>query len=72
MFEINTVLKCMPKFKLGDRFVKKGTRDTIPLTIVGISFQEFNEPVYKLSKITFSTDPCYIGEEALEEIYRKI
>lgn len=58
------------KFKIGDTFTKKHTRDTIPLKIYEINYNPF-EPVYKLKPITLCDDDVILGEEALIELYNK-
>lgn len=60
-----------PKFKLGDIFTKKHTRDTIPLEICEISYGPI-EPVYKLKPIRLCGEDVIFGEEALVELYKKI
>ena len=65
-------MKMMKKmFKLGDRFTKKYTRDTIPLEIYEINYSP-TEPVYKLKPIRLCGDDVILGEEALIELYNKI
>ena len=59
------------KFKLGDVFTKKYTRDTIPLEIYEITY-DLIEPVYKLKPIRLCGDDVILGEEALIELYNKI
>ena len=59
------------KFKLGDMFTKKHTRDTIPLEIYEINYNPI-EPVYKLKPIRLCGDDVILGEEALTELYNKI
>ena len=59
------------KFKIGDVFTKKRTRDTIPLEIYEISYDAI-EPVYKLKPIRFCGDDVILGEEALIELFNKI
>ena len=59
------------KFKLGDVFAKKYTRDTIPLEICEISYDAI-EPIYKLKPIRLCGDDVILGEEALLELYNKI
>ena len=55
------------KFKLGDMFTKKYTRDTIPLEIYEITYSPI-EPVYKLKPIRLCGDNVILGEEALIEL----
>ena len=59
------------KFKIGDIFTKKYTRDTVPLEIYEINYTPI-EPVYKLKPIRFCGDDVILGEEALIELYNKI
>ena len=59
------------KFKLGDMFTKKNTRDTTPLEIYEINYSPI-EPVYKLKPIRLCGDDVILGEEALTELYNKI
>jgi len=59
------------KFKLGDIFAKKYTRDTIPLKICEITYNVI-EPIYKLRPIILCGDDVILGEEALMELYNKI
>lgn len=59
------------KFKIGDRFTKKYTRDSIPLEIVEITYSPI-EPVYKLKPIRLCGNNIILGEEALIELYNKI
>lgn len=59
------------KFKLGDMFTKKYTRDTIPLEIYEITYSPI-EPIYKLKPIRLCGDNVILGEEALIELYNKI
>ncbi len=59
------------KFKIGDMFTKKHTRDTIPLEIYEISYGPI-EPMYKLKPIRLCGDDVILWEEALVELYNKI
>lgn len=59
------------KFKIGDRFTQKYSRDTIPLEIYEINYNPI-EPVYKLKPIRLGGDAVILGEEALIELYNKI
>ena len=63
--------KMASKFKLGDMFTKKYTRDTIQLEIYEITYSPI-EPVYKLKPIRLCGDNVILGEEALIELYNKI
>jgi len=58
------------KFKIGDTFTKKHTRDTIPLRIYEINYTPI-EPVYKLKQIMLYGDDVILGEKALTELYNK-
>lgn len=58
------------KFKLGDMFTKKDTRDTIPIKIYDISYSAI-EPIYKLKSIRGCGEDVTLGEEALIELYHK-
>lgn len=59
------------KFKIGDMFTKKYTRDTIPLEIYEINYSPI-ESVYRLKPIILCGDDVILGEEALIELYNKI
>jgi len=59
------------KFKLDDVFIKKHTRDTIPIKIYEISYNAY-EPIYKLKPIRLCGGDVILGEEALIELYNKI
>ena len=59
------------KFKLGDVFTKKHTRDTIPIEIYEISYNAI-EPIYKLKPIRLCGEDVILGEDALIELYHKI
>lgn len=59
------------KFKLGDVFIQKHARDTIPIKICEI-FYSVNEPIYKLKPIRLCGGDIILGEEALTELYNKI
>ena len=58
------------KFKIGDMFTRKNTRDEIPLEITSIH-QEY-EPIYTLTPIRLCGDELVLGEEALIALYNKI
>ena len=58
------------KFKVGDRFVRKGTRDEIPVEVSEIMYSF--EPVYTLKKIRLGGADVVLGEEAVMELYNKI
>ena len=65
----------MPKFKLGDKFIRKGSKDSFPMIGVEIDWREHDEPMYKLKQILLKqlkTKPYEISEETLEEMYKKI
>lgn len=58
------------KFKIGDMFSRKHTRDEIPLEVTRIDY-EF-EPMYTLTPIRLCGDELVLGEEALIVLYNKI
>ena len=59
------------KFKIGNIFTKKYTRDTIPLEIYEINYYPI-ELVYKLKPIRLCGDDVILGEEALLKFFNKI
>lgn len=59
------------KFKIGDRFVQKNSRDTSVLKIASIEYGHI-EPVYKLICNNNYNNSIKFGEAALEELYNKI
>lgn len=59
------------KFKLGDRFTKRFTRDTIPLEIVEVNYSVI-EPIYRLKPIRLCGNDVTLGQDALIELYNKI
>lgn len=59
------------KFKIGDRFTRKLTRDTIPLEVYSIKYGPI-EPEYSLKPIRLCGNEVVLGEEALDELYNKI
>lgn len=59
------------KFKLGDMFTKKYTRDATLLEIYEIIYTPI-EPVYKLKSFRLCGDDIILGEEVLIETYNKI
>lgn len=59
------------KFKLGDMFTKKYTRDATLLEIYEIIYTPI-EPVYKLKPIRLCGDDVILGEEVLIETFNKI
>lgn len=60
-------------FKIGDKFVLKNSRDTVPLRIEGIYYTPyFIKPLYELKPIYYCGDKCFIEEETLRLLYRKI
>lgn len=59
------------KFKIGDKFTRKLTRDTIPLEIYSITYGSI-EPEYSLKPIRLCAGDIVLGEEALIESYNKI
>ncbi len=59
------------KFKIGDVFTKKYTRDTIPLEIYEINYTPI-EIVYELKPIRLCGNDVILEEEELIELYNKI
>ena len=59
------------KFKIGDVFNKKYTRDIIPIEIYEISY-DANEPIYKLKPVILCGNNVIIGEETFIKLYNKI
>lgn len=70
-YDIYIEEKMESKFKMGDVFTKKYTRDTIPIEIYEISYNAI-EPIYKLKPIRLCGDDVILGEEALIKLYNKI
>lgn len=62
----------MAKYKLGDKFVRKMTRDTDVMKVISIKYPYLlNEPEYTLLGVRFGPI-MQIGEEALTELYNLI
>lgn len=59
------------KYKIGDTFTRKNTRDEIPLEIVQITYMP-TEVVYRLEPIRLCGGYLEYGETALEELFNKI
>ena len=61
----------MSKFKIGDIFHRKRSRDTVVLRVVKIIHRNgLMEPEYVLKPIAYNIDnEIILGEEALEELY---
>ena len=64
-------LKIESKFKIGDIFHRKYSRDTVPLKIIEIIYRNgLIEPEYVLKPIRYNVDDkIMLGEEALDELY---
>ena len=60
------------KFKIGDKFVRKLTRDSFVMRIESVSHNIGQEPTYELKPIYGYGKEQMIGEEALEELYYKV
>ena len=59
------------KYKIGDRFVKKNSRDSFVMNIVEVRYGPI-EPEYKLRGVNNLNMFVYLGESGLEELYTKI
>ena len=59
------------KFKIGDIFHRKYSRDTVPLKIIEIIYRNgLIEPEYVLKPIMYNVDDkIMLGEDALDELY---
>ena len=64
-------LKMESKFKIGDIFHRKYSRDTVPLKIIEIIYRNgLIEPEYVLKPIMYNVDDkIMLGEDALDELY---
>lgn len=64
-------LKMESKFKIGDIFHKKYSRDTVPLKVTEIIYRNgLIEPEYVLKPISYNVDDkITLGEDALDELY---
>lgn len=64
-------LKMESKFKIGDIFHKKYSRDTVPLKVTEIIYRNgLIEPEYILKPIRYNVDDkITMGEAALDELY---
>ena len=60
------------KFKLDDKFVKKGTRDSVVMCVERINYRFGQEPAYEMKPFGRCGNRQIIGEEALIELYDKI
>ena len=57
------------KFKIGDIFHRKDSRDDVPLKIIEIIYSNL-EPEYVLSPIRYNVDSeITIGQDTLDELY---
>lgn len=59
------------KFKIGDIFRRKYSRDTVPLKVIEIIYRNgLMEPEYVLKPIMYNVDDkITMGEDALDELY---
>ena len=64
-------LKMESKFKIGDIFHEKYSRDTVPLKVTEIIYRNgLMEPEYILKPIRYNvSDKITLGEAALDELY---
>lgn len=61
------------KFKLGDIFHRKYSRDTIPIKVIRITYRSgLIEPEYTLEPIRHNGDEIILGESALDELYWQV
>lgn len=60
------------KFKVGDKFVKKGTRDSAVMCIERINYHFGQEPTYDMEPFIYCGNRQTISEETLIELYNKI
>lgn len=60
------------KFKLNDKFVKKGTRDSVVMYIERINYHFGQEPTYDMKPFGCGDNSQTISEETLIELYNKI
>ena len=57
------------KFKIGDIFHRKDSRDDVPLKVIEIIYSNV-EPEYVLSPIRYNADnKITIGQDTLDELY---
>lgn len=64
-------LKMESKFKIGDIFHRKYSRDTVPLKVIEIIYRNgLMEPEYVLKPIKYNVDNnITLGEDTLDELY---
>lgn len=60
------------KFKLDDKFVKKGTCDSVVMCIERINYRFGQEPTYDMKPFKSCGNRQTISEDALIELYNKI
>lgn len=60
------------KFKLGDKFVKKGTRDSAVMCIERINHRFGQEPTYDMKPFSCCGNRQTISEETLLELYNTL
>ena len=61
----------MDEYKIGDRFRRKNTKDTVPLEIIS-KYYEPHEIVYELKPILGCGNKIMYGQEGLEELFYKL
>lgn len=64
-------LKMKSKFKIGDIFHRKYSRDTVPLKVIEIIYRNgLMEPEYVLKPVRYNVDnKITLGQDALDELY---
>ena len=64
-------IKMESKFKIGDIFHRKYSRDTVPLKVIEIIYRNgLMEPEYVLKPIRHNVDnKITLGQDALDELY---
>lgn len=64
-------LKMKNKFKIGDIFHRKYSRDTVPLKVIEIIYRNgLMEPEYVLKPVRYNVDnKITLGQDALDELY---
>lgn len=62
------------KFKIGDIFHRKHSRDTVPLKVIEVIYRNgLMEPEYVLKPIRYNVDNAItLSQDALDELYNLI
>lgn len=60
------------KFKIGDRFVIKGSRDSMVIEIERIFHHFGQKPTYELKTVPRCGNRHILGEDSLSELYIKV